>query len=91
MICEIFHLKTLVDLPLTTQVMLGEQHSPEAHVDISLHVASTGHPPLSGERQENSQYGIPVSSHTLQTDPLGHGNCVQAVIKENLANINASS
>ena len=70
--------------------MLGEQHSPGAHVDVSLHDAFTGHPPLSS-KQENSQYGIPVSSHTLQTDPLGHGNCVQAVIKENLANSNACS
>ena len=46
-------------------------------IGVSLHVAPSGHPPLLIEH-EYSQYGILVSSHTLQIDPLGHANPVQA-------------
>ena len=53
--------------------MTGEQHSPGLHDGIvtSLHCLPSPHPPLSTSH-EYSQYGSPVSLHTLHCDPGGH-------------------
>ena len=56
-------------------------------IGVSLHVKPSGHPPLLIEH-EYSQYAIPVCSHTLQIDPLGHSNPVQATMKGYLNNKN---
>ena len=53
-------------------ILTGEQHSPALHDGIfsSMHLTPSPHPPLS-MAHEYSQYGKPVSLHTLHSDPGG--------------------
>ena len=67
------------DIP--SQLIMGEQHWPGGHeTGASKHVEPSGHPPLSMV-QENSQYAVPVSSHTLHVDPGGQSKPAQAAMK----------
>ena len=62
-----------VDLISPSQLILtGEQHSPALHdvISSSIHITPSSHPPLSTVH-EYSQYGKPVSLHTLHRDPGG--------------------
>ena len=51
----------------------GEQHSPSLHDGAStvVHSLPSPQPPLS-RAHEYSQYGEPVSLHTLHCEPVGH-------------------
>ena len=77
-------------LTIPSQSICGEQHCPGGHVTSdSEHVDPAGHPPLSIEH-ENSQYAVPVSSHTLQDDPVGHLKPTQAAMKRNKHLVNVT-
>ena len=67
---------------ILSQVITSEQHWPTGHATAACkHVEPSGQPPLSVSH-EKSQYAVSVSSHTLQTDPVGHWKPVQAVMKK---------
>ena len=61
-------------------VVTFEQHSPGLQVGAatSEHCSPSAHSPLS-IAHEYMQYGSPVSSHTLHSDPVGHGRIKQAM------------
>ena len=63
---------------IPSQVTLtGEQHSLPIHdgTSTSMHSLPSPQPPLSISH-EYSQYGKPVSLHTLHCEPVGH-TCVE--------------
>ena len=59
--------------PIDLQFISVAMHSwgSSDEMDTSVHSASALHPPLLIEH-EYSQYGRPVVSHILHSDPIGH-------------------